>query len=151
MKIVLADKTHLKEWLAMRLVLWPECPPAESEAEIEQTLSSERTTAFIALEAARAVGFAEVSIREYVDGCTTQPVGYLEGIYILPDFRKKGFARALVQRAESWSQSRGCREFGSDAKLGDNASIAFHNAVGFRETERQVVFLKTISLDGERK
>ena len=134
----------MKAWLDMRLALWPECPPAESEAEIEQTLSSERTTAFIALDAARAVGFAEVSVREYVDGCTTQPVGYLEGIYILPEYRKKGLARALVKNAESWSRSKGCTEFGSDAKLDDNASIAFHNSVGFRETERQVVFLKRI-------
>jgi len=96
-------------------------------------------------DGAEAVGFAEVSVRDYVDGCTTQPVGYLEGIFILPEFRRKGFARALVQRAESWSQSKGCREFGSDTKLDDNASIAFHNAVGFRETDRQVVFLKTIN------
>jgi aminoglycoside 6'-N-acetyltransferase I len=145
MKIVPADRTHLKEWLDMRLALWPECPPAESEAEIKQTLSSGRTAAFITLVAGRAVGFAEVSVRDYVDGCTTQPVGYLEGIFILPEFRKKGFARALVRRAELWSESKGCREFGSDAKLGDSASIAFHYSVGFRETERQIVFLKTIN------
>ncbi|MHC4587604.1 MAG: hypothetical protein ACYS3N_24025, partial [Planctomycetota bacterium] len=61
MKIVPADRTHLKEWLGMRLALWPECSPAESEAEIKQTLSSDRTAAFIALDAGRAVGFAEVS------------------------------------------------------------------------------------------
>jgi aminoglycoside 6'-N-acetyltransferase I len=145
MKIVPADKTHMKEWLGMRLALWPECLPAESETEIEQTLSSERTAAFIALEAGRAVGFAEVSVRDYVDGCTTQPVGYLEGIFILPECRNKGFARALVQHAESWAQSKGCSEFGSDAKLDDSASIAFHNSVGFKETDRQVVFLKTIN------
>ena len=144
MKIVPADKTHVKAWLSMRLALWPDCPPGESEAEIEQILSSGRTAAFIVLDADRAVGFAEVSVRDYVDGCTTQPVGYLEGIYILPEYRKKGLARALVNNAESWSRSRGCTEFGSDAKLDDSASIAFHNSVGFRETERQVVFLKTI-------
>ena len=144
MKIVPADKTYVKEWLGMRLALWPECPCAESETEIEQTLSSERTAAFIALDADRAVGFAEVSVREYVDGCTTQPVGYLEGIYILPEYRRKGLARALVKNAESWSRGKGCAEFGSDAKLDDSTSIAFHNSVGFRETELQVVFLKTI-------
>ena len=144
MKIVPADKTYVTEWLRMRIALWPECPAEESEAEIDQTLSSERTAAFIALDAQRAVGFAEVSVREYVDGCTTQPVGYLEGIFVVPEFRKRGVARALVQRGESWSRSEGCKEFGSDARLDDSESIAFHNCVGFRETERQVVFLKTI-------
>ena len=61
-----------------------------------------------------------------------------------PDFRKKGIARALVRTAESWSRSKGCEEFGSDARVDDNGSIAFHNSVGFRETDRQIVFLKTI-------
>jgi aminoglycoside 6'-N-acetyltransferase I len=144
MRIVPADRTHLRDWLEMRLALWPECLRPDSRREIEDTLSSDRTTAFIALDDKRAVGFAEVSTRDYVDGCTTGPVGYLEGIYVIPESRKKGFARALVRAAESWSRSRGCKEFGSDARINDDASIAFHDSVGFRETDRQIVFLKAI-------
>lgn len=144
MRIVPADKAHLSEWLEMRLALWPECLRSDSQKEIEEVLSSERTTAFIALDGDRAVGFAEVSTRDYVEGCTTRPVGYLEGIYVRPDFRKKGIARALVCTAESWSRSKGCKEFGADARVEDEASIAFHSSVGFRETDRQIVFLKTI-------
>jgi len=128
----------------MRLALWPECLRSDSQKEIEETLSSERTTAFIAFHGDCAVGFAEVSTRDYVEGCTTRPVGYLEGIYVRPDFRKKGIARALVRTAESWSRSKGCKEFGSDARVEDKASIAFHSSIGFRETDRQIVFLKTI-------
>lgn len=144
MRIVPAEKAHIKEWLEMRVALWPECLRSDSQKEIEETLSSERTTAFIAFHGDRAVGFAEVSTRDYVEGCTTGPVGYLEGIYVHPDFRMGGIARALVRTAESWSRSRGCKEFGSDACVDDNASIAFHNSVGFRETDRQIVFLKAI-------
>ena len=128
----------------MRLALWPECLRSDSQKEIEEVLSSERTTAFIALDGDRAVGFAEVSTRDYVEGCTTRPVGYLEGIYVHPDFRKKGIARVLVRTAESWSRSKGCKEFCSDARVEDEASVAFHSSVGFRETDRQIVFLKTI-------
>jgi aminoglycoside 6'-N-acetyltransferase I len=144
MEIVPAKKGHVEAWLTMRLSLWPDCARGQSEAEIKQVLSSDRATAFIAVEGDRAVGFAELSTRGYVDGCTTQPVGYLEGIYVLPEFRNRGVGRALVEAGEGWSRSRGCREFGSDAGIDDNASIAFHNAVGFHETDRQVVFLKTI-------
>jgi aminoglycoside 6'-N-acetyltransferase I len=144
MRIVPADETHLEEWLEMRLALWPACLAPDSRKEIEETLLSERTAAFMALHGKRAVGFAEVSTRDYVEGCTTQPVGYLEGIYVLPEFRRKGFGRALVRTAESWARSKGCDEFGSDAEVDDGSSMAFHNALGFRETDRQVVFLKPI-------
>ena len=144
MKIVPPDRTQVAQWLEMRLALWPECLRPDSRREIEETLSSQRATAFIALAGGRAVAFAEVSVRDYVEGCATRPVGYLEGIYVRPEFRKQGVARALTRQAESWCRTRGCREFGSDAGIDDGASIAFHNAVGFRETDRQVVFLKTI-------
>ena len=53
MRIVPADKAHLKEWLEMRLALWPECRDSDSQKEIEETLSSERATAFIALHGDR--------------------------------------------------------------------------------------------------
>jgi aminoglycoside 6'-N-acetyltransferase I len=144
MKIVPAATTHLDEWLEMRLLLWPECLPPESKQEIEEVLSSEKMAAFLAFDGDRAAGFAEVSTRDYVEGCTARPVGYLEGIYVHPDSRKKGLARALVHTAESWARSRGCAEFGSDTHVDDGESMAFHKALGFRETDRQVVFLKSI-------
>ena len=129
----------------MRLALWPECPRDESAGEIRRTLASAREAAFLAVgDSGEAVGFAEVSTREYVDGCRTSPVGYLEGIYVRPEHRKRGVATELVRAGESWALARGCTEMGSDARIGNERSISFHKAAGFRETERQVVFLKEI-------
>jgi len=148
MRIVHADESRLAEWLELRVALWPECKRLESEQEVRALLQSPRETAFFAIGPdGRVVGFAEVSTREYVDGCHTRPVGYLEGIFVAPQYRKHGVARLLAGAAECWAAGKGCTEMGSDARLNDTDSIAFHQAVGFRETERQVVFLKTI---GER-
>lgn len=145
MRIIPADETRLAEWLAMRLALWPSCECADSRREIRAMLNSHREAAFLALDATgEAIGFAEVSTREYVDGCTTSPVGYLEGIYVRPAHRRRGVAAALVKAGEAWAAAKGCREMGSDAALRARRSIAFHQASGFRITERQVVFLKDI-------
>jgi aminoglycoside 6'-N-acetyltransferase I len=145
MEIIPAESSRLSEWLDLRVKLWPECARLESEREIRSLLLSPREDAFLAVDSdGRVIGFAEVSTRDYVDGCHTRPVGYLEGIYVRPDHRHHGVARKLVLAAEAWATRKGCSEMGSDARLDDTGSIAFHQALGFQETERQVVFLKSI-------
>jgi aminoglycoside 6'-N-acetyltransferase I len=145
MKIIPADESHLAEWLQMRLTLWPECPSDELSQEIDRILGSDREASFLAVDdSGEVLGFVEVSTREYVDGCKTSPVGYLEGLFVRPEYRKQGIGVQLVRACESWAKRRGCIEMGSDVWIGHSESIAFHEALGFRETERQVVFLKAI-------
>jgi len=104
----------------------------------------DRFAQFVAFDGARnAVGFVEVALRsDYVNGTTTSPVAFLEGIYVVPHARLKGVARALVARAEQWAVSVGCSEFASDARLENAASHAMHRSLGFSETDRVVYFRK---------
>ena len=37
---------------------------------------------------------------DYVNGCTTSPVGFLEGLYVAAAARRQGVARALCDAAE---------------------------------------------------
>jgi len=145
MKIIPAEHRYRDEWLRMRTVLWPECGPEESYEEISAILAGSREVAFVAVDDHdHVMGFIEVSTRDYVDGCRTSPVGFVEGIYVDEPHRQSGIASALIRHAEQWAASRGCTELGSDAYIDDTRSIAFHKATGFREVERQVVFLKSI-------
>ncbi|EBL5154416.1 GNAT family N-acetyltransferase [Salmonella enterica subsp. enterica serovar Dublin] len=44
-----------------------------------------------------AIGFADASIRhDYVNGCDSSPVAFLEGIFVLPSFRQRGVAKQLI-------------------------------------------------------
>jgi aminoglycoside 6'-N-acetyltransferase I len=52
--------------------------------------------------------------------------------------------RTLIQAAEEWVLSRGCRELASDAQLDSHVSIEAHRRLGFTETERLVCFLKRL-------
>lgn len=79
------------------------------------------------------LGFTEISIRPYAEGCRTNRVAYLEGWFVVPQARNAGVGRALVAGAEDWARSQGCTEFASDADPGNDASTAAHRALGFAD------------------
>src|SRR5919106_5542767 len=105
-------------WLRLRCALWPDGSPSEHRVEIERFLSGqahEPQAVFLALDGSgRAVGLAELSIRSCAEGCRTNRVAYLEGWYVVPDTRRRGIGRALVEAAEKWGRAQGCTELASD-------------------------------------
>ena len=81
----------------------------------------------------RVVGFAELAIRPYAEGCLSDQVAYLEGWFVQSDSRRLGIGRALVAAAEDWGRARGCGEFASDADPENDVSIRAHGALGFTD------------------
>lgn len=134
-------------WLAMRRALWPECPDEEHRADMATfTADPVRYAQFIAYTGEHtAAGFAEASVRhDPVNGTSTRPVVFLEGIYVIPGERRRGIARRLFDAVVEWARGSGCSELASDALLDNEASHAMHRALGFEETERVVCFRKSL-------
>lgn len=87
----------------------------------------------------KAVGLLTCSIKkEYVPGCNTGKVAYLEGLYILPEYRRQGFATKLVEQFEKWAQKHGCKEMASDIEIDNDISLQFHNKMGFEIVEKTI-------------
>jgi len=132
----------------MRCDLWPEGSAAEHGGEIDAFFAGTLKmplAVLIALDGSgEAIGFAELSIRAYAEDCVTDRVAYLEGWYVVPQARRHGAGRALVQAAEQWARSQGCTEFGSDALLENELSAAAHRALGFEETVQIRCFKKLL-------
>jgi len=142
-----ATHDDMATWLALRLQLWPFAADAEHRQEMAQQLAdASRFVALLAFdEAGRAVGFAEAALRhDYVNGCDSSPVAFLEGIYVEPAAQRRGVARALAAAVGRWALARDCSELASDAAIDNHASHDFHRAIGFAETERVVYFRKEI-------
>lgn len=134
-------------WLSLRRALWPEATDAEHLCEMAEFLAHpERYVQFVAYDTyGTAIGFIEASIRsDYVNGTVSSPVAFLEGVYVLPEHRRRGVARALIAVVSEWAVSRGIIEFASDAVLDNEASHRVHQALGFSETERVVYFRKAL-------
>ncbi len=129
------------------MALWPE---EESDAHHDDMASyleaPGRYCQFVAYDDDGAtMGFVEASVRsDYVNGAESSPVAFLEGIYVVPAYRRRGVARRLVDIVERWARERGFLELASDALLNNNESHAMHGALGFDETERVVYFRKVL-------
>ena len=145
-EIVAARAEHLDGWAALRHALWDEVSADEHRAEAEEQLAeTARLYNLVALDGDAVVGFAEAALRhDYVNGCETSPVVFLEGIYVSEAARGSGLARRLCDAVAEWGRAQGCSEFASDALEEDVDSHAFHRAAGFAETERVVYFRREI-------
>ena len=96
-------------------------------------------------EGGDAVAFVEAALRhDYVNGCDTSPVVFVEGLYVTERARRGGVAKLLIDRVAAWGQAQGCVDMASDTAVTNLESHAFHLAAGFIETERVVYFRKAI-------
>lgn len=133
----LAKPDDAAAWLHLRVALWPDGSLEEHRHDIERFFAGALRNPVAVLLAedleGGAVGFAELSIRLYAEGCLSDRVAYLEGWYVEPDVRHRGVGRALVVAAEAWGREQGCTEFASDADPSNAASIAAHRALGFTD------------------
>jgi aminoglycoside 6'-N-acetyltransferase I len=134
-------------WVALRQLLFPDCAHEEQLLEIAEHLADDRRYAdFLAHAGGSAIGLAEAELRtDYVNGTNTRPVAFLEGVFVLPQERRKGVARALVAAVAQWGRNKGCRELASDALADNYPSHAVHRALGFEETERVVFFRQPLA------
>ena len=90
------------------------------------------------------VGFAELRVRNYAEGSDNMAVPYVEGWFVDAAYRGQGVGALLMAGAEEWARSLGYSELASDADIDDECSISAHVALGFREVERSVCFLKKL-------
>ena len=131
-------------WAAMRADLWPEEGPGQHAREVDELLAAGPTDRGATLVAegknGDLAGFVEMSVRNYGEGCDTDRVGYCEGWYVRPAYRRSGVGRALMAAGIEWARTRGCTEFASDALLDNELSHAAHKALGFEEVCRIVTF-----------
>lgn len=134
------------EWLKMRKALWPDESPSLHATEIDRLLQADDAWGFIAeSREGAAAGFAEIALRKYANGCDSQPVPFLEGIWVDLRFRRQGAGGKLIRHIETFLAARGFCEIGSDTQIDNGISQAAHIGWGFSETERVVYFRKVLS------
>jgi len=135
-----------RAWLALRSALWPETSEAEHIAGMADAIARSHYVRLALARGGPALGFVEASKRvDYVNGTSSSPVAFLEGLYVVPDARRQGVARALVESVVKWASDEGCTELASDALIDNSTAHAVHRSLGFKEMERVVYFLRALT------
>ena len=140
-----ARPQDIDELAILRHALWPDSSAAEHAEELRHQLGSAALPLVLLAQDpdGRIIGFLEAGLRSHAEGCdASQPVGYLEGWYVDPAYRRQGVGAQLLAEAEAWARTQGSREMASDTWPENLISQRVHQALGFEETGRSVNYRK---------
>lgn len=140
-----ASKKDIETVAKLAVLMWDNHSVDDLVREFSEIFSDGEAQFFLKYEENIPVGFAQCQLRhDYVEGTETSPVGYLEGIFVKEDYRKKGYARELLAECEKWAKEKGCKELASDCEIDNDTSFQFHKAMNFIEANRIICFTKKI-------
>ena len=129
----------------LAIQMWPSHTVRELEQEFQALMADDAAALFVYTLDHAVIGFAQCQLRhDYVEGTDSSPVGYLEGVFVEENCRKRGFGKALIHACEQWAREQGCAEFASDCELENTQSLAFHLHSGFTEANRIICFVKKL-------
>lgn len=140
-----ATESDISAIVGMAVLLWPESNENDMSQDFKKLVGDNECAIFIAALKDEPIGFAQVQLRhDYVEGTNSSPVGYLEGIFVRGDYRRRGYGKKLLGKCEEWAKEQGCGEFAGDCELSNDESLLFHLKMGFKESNRIVCFTKQL-------
>jgi aminoglycoside 6'-N-acetyltransferase I len=145
-KIRRASEADLPVWANMLASLHQQSSLTELLEELRGlVVLSEPYVGFLAFDSQdRAVGMVDARVRNYAEGSPELRGAYLEDLWVEPHARGHGVGRSLLAAVEQWARAEGLQWLGSDTAPDNTSGIAWHDAVGFVEIERLVVFGKLL-------
>ena len=90
--------------------------------------------AITAMDGTAPVGFVVVSTGAFY----VVPMGRIEALYVSPQFRRQGFARALIDQAVSWAKFNGARFVRLDVTPSNTSALALYESSGFVVTRYEM-------------
>lgn len=140
------EEDDIGGWFRLRQHLWDEMSDEENRSEMSGIYENFDTQLVLVAETTggNLIGFLEASIRPFVEDCHSENVGYLEGWWIEPEYRRSGIGKQLVVTAEAWARNKGCMEMASDSEIGNDVSLEAHLRLGYEETSRLVHLRKDL-------
>lgn len=140
-----AESSDLEILANLAVLMWRDQSVNGLMEDFSEIMRNGRSRFFLMYENDVPVGFAQCQLRtDYVEGTSTSPVGYLEGIFVKEGYRHKGYAKELLAACEAWAREMGCHEFASDCEIENVDSFHFHVAMNFMEANRVICFTKTL-------
>ena len=129
-------------WKRFRSELYDDLNLAHNETEIKRITKDPDLVSYLVFmkNETLPIGLVELSLRNIVDGCTSSPVAYLDGLYLIEKYRGRGLGREMLTFIKNWAKGQGCTELAVDTELENVRAQRFYLREGFKETFRIVQF-----------
>jgi len=126
--------------------LWPHDTVGKLNRVFDESLRSRSKAVIVCRDdPQRIIAFMTLSIRkDYVEGATTSPIAYVEGIFVDGTHRRAGIGRGLIDHAVRWAKSHKCSQLASDTEAHNRMSRAFHERVGFSKANQIVCYIRNV-------
>ncbi len=115
--------------------------PARARALFRDQLASAQEVTWLAVRAADDVAVGVLRCMEGRGSPLLDPprYGYVASVYVVPEARRLGIMRRLLDQAVAWSRARGLDELRLHAASDNAAGIAAWEGVGFAVAEHLMV------------
>ena len=145
LNIIRASEENINELSQMALELWPENNIEDLKRDFAYIIGHLSDKVLLAQIENEYAGFIHMSVRkDYVEGSSSNPVGYIEGLFVKPEYRGKDVGTELYNAGAKWVKKKGCTEIGTDCTISNRVSFDFLIKMGFEEANRIICFIKDI-------
>jgi ribosomal protein S18 acetylase RimI-like enzyme len=124
-EVGMGDRDLAQDWKARSIAY---CKRRHDEGELRW---------FFARDGDRIVASAAGFLLEnYPAICLKSRTGYIAGVYVLPEYRKRGLGRAVTVATLEWLRSRGCRRIRLHAA---DRARPMYEALGFSASNEMIL------------
>lgn len=108
---------------------------------LEEILANPSARIFVAEERGSIAGFVEIYLREDpADPATiSHKYVHVQSLMVVPDLRKQGIGKRLMNAAETWAAGQGAAEIRLDSWEFSGDPVSFYEALGYRSLKRKMV------------
>jgi ribosomal protein S18 acetylase RimI-like enzyme len=129
------DKTRLIEFVTLTYKeLFPERQDFSHLARtVEQYLSADTPLWWVKSvgELSKTFAVACLWMGEAIDLISGARYTYIFSLYVAPEHRRRGIAKALMQQAETWTTSKGDRQIGLQVFARNQIALDFYRRLGY--------------------
>ncbi len=97
---------------------------------VENYLSSDTPLWWV--ESTESVPIACLWMGNAVDQVSGDRYAYIFLLYVAPEHRRRGIAKALIHKAETWAASRGDRQIGLQVFSHNQVALALYRRLGYQ-------------------
>jgi GNAT superfamily N-acetyltransferase len=113
-------------------------PEAESRALrlFAEQLGADNEASFLAWHGGRCVGMLRCSHAFGSALLLPSAYGYVSSVYVVPEARRQGVLRTLIDAADAWCRERGLTQLRLHNAIGNHNAAAAWGALGFEPVEQ---------------